>query len=195
MRLSLREAAASASQMMLSGGARDGISEARLRQIEAGYQTVRAGVQASTSARADTLAWLARFYGITPEHLEDDGQRPDAADVLRDILRRELMPSAGTPGAPLAPGMSRTQPPSADPYPADGEPSAALRALYEDEPEPGSPEDQGAWTLFPAAEDFALRWLWRTPGATVEEKTALIDVVRKSRSGDVGSPPGESAAG
>lgn len=80
MNLSIREAASRVSSAM-PGNHR--ISEGRLRQIESGYQTVSAGVRVPTSAPAKTLAYLARFYGITPESLQSEGQRPDAAEILR----------------------------------------------------------------------------------------------------------------
>src|SRR5437868_2055403 len=80
MRLSLRDAAEHASRIMPAGtGRRRGISEGRLRQIEAGYQTVSKGVSVPTSAGTDTLAYLAKFYGITPAELES-ARRPDAAN-------------------------------------------------------------------------------------------------------------------
>lgn len=89
MRLSLRDAAERASRIMPTGtGKRQGVSEGRLRQIEAGYQTVSKGVSVPTSAGTDTLAYLAKFYGITPEELES-AVRPDAAKLLREILRNE----------------------------------------------------------------------------------------------------------
>lgn len=94
MRLSIREAAARASRTMPSGsGGRDGISEGRLRQIEAGYQTVSKGIQVPTSASADTLAYLAKFYGITPAELKSAG-RPDGAVILQDIEASAPAPPA-----------------------------------------------------------------------------------------------------
>lgn len=122
-----------------------------------------------------TISRLEQMYGVEPGSFEA---------VLRG---GELAPSPGTPSAPLAPGMS--------PSPADGEPDSAFRAFAADEPEPGSPEDRGAWALFPDPGDVALRWLWRTPGATEQERIELIEVVRKSRRGSAGGPPAESAAG
>lgn len=41
---------------------------------------------------ARTIAHMARVVGVTPEELEHDGQRPDAAEVLVRILRNEPPP-------------------------------------------------------------------------------------------------------
>jgi len=72
--LSIREAAR-----------RAGISENRWRQVEAGYQTVRKGVRVPANATAATLASMARAVGLTPDRLEAEGQRPDAAGILREM--------------------------------------------------------------------------------------------------------------
>jgi len=113
LRLPLREASAAA-----------GLSESRLRQIEAGYQTVSKGVQIPTSATDVTLAHLAKAYGITPEELEESG-RADGAEVLREILR---------PQAPAAPAL---RPVSSPPPPSPGSPAeeylAELLARYQDD--------------------------------------------------------------
>jgi len=82
MHLSIPVAAKRASASMPPGA--KGISAGRLRQIEAGYQTVTKGVQVPTSASHVNLAHLAKFYGIPPEDLEA-AERPEAARILRDI--------------------------------------------------------------------------------------------------------------
>lgn len=71
----------------LSGRAaaeRAGISEGRWRQIESGYQTVRAGIQVPATAPAETLAQMALAMGLTPDDLAEVG-RADAAEELREL--------------------------------------------------------------------------------------------------------------
>ncbi|MFT4086155.1 MAG: helix-turn-helix transcriptional regulator [Gordonia sp. (in: high G+C Gram-positive bacteria)] len=72
-KLSIRAAAASV-----------GLSEARWRQIESGYQTVRAGERSIVIAPAPTLAAMAHALNITPAQLRDAG-REDAADALASL--------------------------------------------------------------------------------------------------------------
>ena len=81
--LSIREAAR-----------RAGISENRWRQVEAGYQTVRKGVKVPANATAATLASMARVVGLTPDRLEAEGQRPDAAGILREMQHQLVPPEA-----------------------------------------------------------------------------------------------------
>ena len=71
--LSIREAAR-----------RAGISYGRWRQITAGYQNVSPGVYAAVHAPARTLARMAAVVGVTPEEMETEGQRPDAAEAMRE---------------------------------------------------------------------------------------------------------------
>lgn len=69
------------------------ISEGRLRQIINGYETRGAGVHLAVRAPAETLASIARAFGITPEQLEG-ADRADAAAELRDLLTTEPTPPA-----------------------------------------------------------------------------------------------------
>jgi hypothetical protein len=62
---------------------RAGISYGRWRQITTGYQNVSPGSYARVRAPAKTLARMARVVGVTAGQLEDEGERPDAATVLR----------------------------------------------------------------------------------------------------------------
>jgi transcriptional regulator with XRE-family HTH domain len=65
-----------------------GISTARWSQIENGYETRHGGFK-EVRAKAGMLARMAKVPGLTPERLAEEGQRPDAAEVLREIQRRE----------------------------------------------------------------------------------------------------------
>lgn len=79
---------------------RAGISYGRWRQITSGVQNVSPGSHAAVRAPAATIARMAHAVGITPERLGTEGQRPDAAEILREILRTE--PSAQPPALRVA---------------------------------------------------------------------------------------------
>lgn len=80
-----------------------GISKARWSQVETGYETRPGGVRA-VRGRASTVAHMAHAVGIPPDRLEGEGERPDAAEVLREILRQGTSPAAAraNAGDPLA---------------------------------------------------------------------------------------------
>jgi hypothetical protein len=59
---------------------------ARWSQIETGSE-IRFGLYKRVWAKPGTLAWMAAILRITPERLAGEGQRPDAARVLTEILR------------------------------------------------------------------------------------------------------------
>lgn len=67
---------------------RAGISPVRLTQVENGYET-RSGQVRPVRARAGTYAHVARAVGISADRLEDEGVRPDAVGILREIERQE----------------------------------------------------------------------------------------------------------
>ncbi|WVX88601.1 immunity repressor [Gordonia phage CheeseTouch] len=72
------------------------LSEGRWRQIEAGYQTVRAGERSEVVAPAVTLARMARVVGVSADQLRESG-RHDAADEFQASLGRglaQLIPTA-----------------------------------------------------------------------------------------------------
>lgn len=71
-------------------------SASRWSQIENGYET-REGRYKRVTANAATLAQMFDIVGgVTPERLADEGQRPDAAEVLREILLHPA-PAAADP--------------------------------------------------------------------------------------------------
>jgi hypothetical protein len=79
-RLSIRAAAA-----------RIGMSPEQWGNIERGYRYTKPNdpPRPFSHAPATTIAKMASAVGISPEHLESEGKRPDAADILREIERRE----------------------------------------------------------------------------------------------------------
>lgn len=88
------EAAAELTPIPIKGG--------RWRQIESGYE--RKNPPKRAYAPDLTLAHMAHAVGVTPERLEE-AQRPEAADILREILRgeAELKP----PSAPQSPTLEQ----------------------------------------------------------------------------------------
>lgn len=74
-----------------AAAARIGLSAEQWGYIERGYYPARDGNPPRPfSPPAVTLAKMAHALRITPERLESEGQRPDAAEMLREILRRPL---------------------------------------------------------------------------------------------------------
>ena len=78
-----------------------GISYGRWRQIASGVQHVSPGNYAAVHAPAKTVARMAAVVGITAEQLETEGQRPDAAEALREMRKAE-------PAEAQAPATSAT---------------------------------------------------------------------------------------
>ena len=83
--LSIREAAR-----------RAGLSYGRWRQVTQGYQNVSPGNFARVRAPAKTLARMAAVAGVTPEQMETEGQRPDAAEIMRDRATADTAAAADT---------------------------------------------------------------------------------------------------
>ena len=78
---------------------RTGISEGWWRQVVRGYQTLSGGAHGEVTGPAETVAAMAHTVGVTPEQLESEGERPDAAEALR-----HHEPGASTGAAPDSPG-------------------------------------------------------------------------------------------
>jgi hypothetical protein len=71
---------------------RAGVSVSLWRQVEAGYMTPTKGMHTPKIAPAPTLARMAIAVDLSVEDLVSEGQRPDAAQVLAEILRRAAAP-------------------------------------------------------------------------------------------------------
>lgn len=85
-----------------------GISVARWSQVENGYET-HLGKTKPVRARAGTLARMASAIpGLTPERLEAEGQRPDAAAILAEMRHapqpRDRHGIVAVPDAPAGDG-------------------------------------------------------------------------------------------
>jgi transcriptional regulator with XRE-family HTH domain len=128
--------------------ARAGISKARLSQIAGGYET-RGDVAKVVHAKPGTLARVARHLGITPEQLETEGQRRDAAEVLREILRREPAAEPEPPPRPDDPSDVRL-------YLVD----ATDAALRTDADIIAAAIDAGTFTPADSVESVILRQQW-----------------------------------
>lgn len=72
---------------------RAGISDAWWRYVTRGWQN------GPITGPADTVAVMARVVGLTPERLESEGERPDAAGKLREMIAREEADRAADPYA------------------------------------------------------------------------------------------------
>jgi hypothetical protein len=79
---------------------RAGLSYGRWRQITSGYQNVSPGSYAAVRAPARTLARMAEAAGLSPEQMETQGQRPDAAAEMR-----RAVPAPEPPGNLPGPGV------------------------------------------------------------------------------------------
>lgn len=95
-----------------------GVSKARWSTVESGWES-RNKVIRPVKAKPDTLARMARAVGISPERLEFEGERADAAVILREILRLQAQPPAPERPAP-------------EPVPADGPADDAARVFPDD---------------------------------------------------------------
>jgi transcriptional regulator with XRE-family HTH domain len=67
---------------------RAGVSVSLWRQVEAGYMTPTKGMHTPKIAPAPTLARMAKAVNLSVEDLESEGRRPDAAEILREIIRQ-----------------------------------------------------------------------------------------------------------
>jgi hypothetical protein len=77
-----------------------GVSKARWSQVENGYEKKPDGMYYPVRASDGLLARMADAVGLGASRLESEGDRPDAAAVLREMERR----SAGDEGHGVIPG-------------------------------------------------------------------------------------------
>ena len=138
----------------------------RWRQIVTGYQNVSPGSFATVHAPARTLAKMAAVVGITPEQMETEGQRPDAAEAMRQQVPGRITPPESRPVRAV---------------PADDEPGLLpwLETVQADED--AAREKYGP---DPAAEQiFREPWeveLWRSVNLPLRTKRRTIAQVRKA---------------
>ena len=76
-----------------AAAARIDISPEHWGNIERGYKSVSANeAPVRVEASAELMAKMAAVVHVTPEQMETRGQRPDAAEVMRETARRETAP-------------------------------------------------------------------------------------------------------
>ena len=142
---------------------RIGLSAEQWGYVERGYRPAGAGQPPRPfSPPAATLAKMAHALRITPERLESEGQRPDAAEILREILHHEVEAADAARAAEtltVAKSNRIQSPPMTDPariasdrpwFDAINERRVALAARGITDPSgaqmfPDSPDDAKAW--------------------------------------------------
>jgi transcriptional regulator with XRE-family HTH domain len=169
-----------------------GVSIARWSQIENGRET-RAGVVKPVRSKPGTLAHMANAVGVTPERLETEGERPDAARVLREIVREIVTPSAPHDPQPAL-GAEEITDPERWLW------SEVLRLTKKLGRNPLGIE------IFPPSEDYeteavwvVCRETWDDPHGDLPDDAARIRLVARlmKRAGQIGKPDtqGNSEAG
>jgi transcriptional regulator with XRE-family HTH domain len=89
-----------------------GMSAEQWGSVERGYNYAGGKGGRSFSPPPATLAKMAHVLEISPERLEAEGQRPDAAKMLREMRpREEAAPASGLPAVSDRPGVSIRIPP------------------------------------------------------------------------------------
>jgi hypothetical protein len=85
---------------------RAGISYGRWRQITTGVQNVSPGQYAAVrNVPARTIARMAAAVELAPEQVESEGQRPDAADIMRSGNATPIAPARRGTVAPILQGI------------------------------------------------------------------------------------------
>jgi hypothetical protein len=88
-----------------AAAARVGMSPEQWGNVERGFVRTRGAPPRPFRPPAATLARMSTAIGLSPERLEEEGQRPDAAQMLREILPPRARPGGGQ-GAGSAPGLA-----------------------------------------------------------------------------------------
>src|SRR5581483_795179 len=112
-----------------TASAKAGISYGRWRQITSGYQNISPGVYGQVKAPAATLARMAEAVGVTPERLETEGQRPDAAKMLREITAWKADQDKHPAGQAPPPAGTGPKPPDVDGFTRPAFADRGLEAL------------------------------------------------------------------
>ena len=117
-----------------AAAARIGLSAEQWGYIERSYYPARDGNPPRPfSPPAATLAKMAYALRIAPERLESEGQRPDAAEILREILRQEGGAAAAPEPPPYRPRATAEMEPAMEKLRAGFE----IRALSARREHPG----------------------------------------------------------
>lgn len=168
---------------------RSGVSKARWSQVESGTET-RNGVTRPVQAKAGTLARMARAVGITPERLESEGQRPDAAKVLREILAQDAaapVAAAPSPAEDFARQMGVDPSDPDDPWLRSVRRDIAAAVMAHGAGATGAQVFRG----HPGSDIEAM--LWDAPGLSQEGKEQAIAAMRADRARYEASRPGDAS--
>lgn len=140
---------------------------------DAWWRYVVTGRQGGNPVRgsAEVVAAMARVVGVDPDRLAGEGERPDAADRLRDLLEDE----SGEQSAE-APGPEEEHPLLAEPGPGTG-----------------SARNKRAWILFPGRDRLSAlkRAVYRDPESSEEEIFEYIGMI--NRMAEAGGPDAPAA--
>ena len=182
--LSVSEAARQASASMPRG-----ISTARWSQIENGYEIRAGGHIHPVEAEAGMLAHMAGIVGVSPERLETEGQRPDAAEIVREIARRQPLAVVPPPAYDIPLLTEKLEKKIAGKIAEVGRWVKLARLRY---PEgtlagqqvfPLNPDDARLWDLAASAG-------WGDEGTTVATAVLLDDARGESGQRRIARPPG-----
>ena len=100
------------------------VSTGRWSQVETGSE-IRFGLYKRVRASSGKLAWMAAVLHITPGRLATEGERPDAARVLEEILRTRDIDLPW----PLSLAELATMPPGDRPLDPAAYPQGPLRTI------------------------------------------------------------------
>jgi hypothetical protein len=135
-----------------NAAARIGMSAEQWGYVERGYLPSRGSKPPQPfSPPAATLARMAYALEIAPKRLESEGQRPDAAEILREILHREVEAADAAAADRLDPPMTAERAAADRPWFDEiNERRVALAARGVTNPSgaqmfPDSPDDAQAW--------------------------------------------------
>ena len=144
---------------------RAGVSKATWIDSVRGWRR-RGGVVEHIEPKPETVAHMACAAGVSPGRLEAEGQRPDAAEILREILRPQQQPAAPQDPRSLLPP----------------EPDDAAMELF---PDPDDFPARWIWRQAHKSEEQRLReirgWREAVRQAAAGEDTALPYVTNRSQ--------------
>lgn len=109
----LRRARKAAGRRIPAVAAEAGVSPSWWSQVE-NSAVARDGAYLPVKAEAGTFAHMAYAVGITPERLETEGERPDAAEILREVIAWKAGQDKYPPGEAPPPDPNAVKPPDAD---------------------------------------------------------------------------------
>ena len=167
------------------------LSEARLRQIMSGSQSMGGGQYAKVTAPSMTLARISDVVGVTPERLREVGRVDAAADLEEIIKVRDLGPAAAAwIGGEV--GVEEVRAWLNDPHAVDDGPPVGFLQVYTDEALVGELLDRlqrRAWQLGLPGREHAYGVKYAGPSPDWRKEMAALQAL------DEGGDTGWSATG